>query len=102
MPLEPIDTGEIVRHSLRASAPGIRLWTAAVHRAERSRRPLDAASLLGDAVTLGGEQVATVAEDTAREASIWRLGNAYFARAGRDWSGPFRSVPAALKAIGAA
>jgi hypothetical protein len=102
MALDMETTAEIVRSTLKGSVPGVRLWRAAVDAAREAHAPLDPAELLGEAILVHGELLATLCPPGGTpmdEATIWRLGEAVFANAAHDWFGPFATLAEAEAAV---
>jgi hypothetical protein len=105
MALDMETTAEVVRTTLKASVPGVRLWRAAVDAAREAHAPLDPAELLGEAILVHGELLATLCPPSGSpldEATVWRLGEAVFANAAHDWFGPFATQAEAEAAVAGA
>lgn len=105
MALDMETTARIVSATLKGSVPGVRVWRAAVDAAREAHAPLDPVDLLGEAILVHGELLATHCPPGGTpldEVTIWRLRDAVFANAAHAWSGPFASLAEAEAAVAAA
>jgi hypothetical protein len=105
MTLDMETTARIVSATLKGSVPGVRVWRAAVDAAREAHAPLDPVDLLGEAILVHGELLATHCPPGGSpldEVTIWRLGDAIFANGAHAWSGPFASLAEAEAAVAAA